>query len=65
MVDAAQLVDKVITLFTKLTIGLLSNATLSAIGELREKHITYYTHSINSLILRTYPMLLAFSLHLK
>ncbi|WP_227525661.1 response regulator receiver domain [Klebsiella michiganensis] len=37
MVDAAQLVDRVITLFTKLTIGLLSNATLSAIGELREK----------------------------
>lgn len=35
--DAAALRDEVIELFTELTIGLLPNATLSAIGELRDK----------------------------
>lgn len=35
--DAEELRDEVISLFTKLTTGLLSNATLSAIGEIRDK----------------------------
>lgn len=35
--EADALRDEVIALFTELTIGLLSNATLSAIGELRDK----------------------------
>lgn len=35
--EADSLRDEVIELFTELTIGLLSNATLSAIGELRDK----------------------------
>lgn len=35
--DAKELRDEVVSLFTKLTTGLLSNATLSAIGEIRDK----------------------------
>lgn len=35
--DAEELRDEVISLFTNLTTGLLSNATLSAIGEIRDK----------------------------
>lgn len=35
--DARELRDEVVSLFTKLTTGLLSNATLSAIGEIRDK----------------------------
>ncbi|MDX1537297.1 response regulator receiver domain [Arsukibacterium sp.] len=35
--EAIALRDEVVALFTELTIGLLSNATLSAIGELRDK----------------------------
>lgn len=39
--NSTELRDEVINLFTELTIGLLSNATISAIGELRDK-----THNI-------------------
>lgn len=42
--EAEDLRDEVIALFTELTLGLLSNATLSAIGEVRDKthHILHY-----------------------
>ncbi|KEY58970.1 response regulator receiver domain [Serratia sp. DD3] len=45
-VEAKDLRDEVIALFTELTIGLLSNATLSAIGEVRDK-THHILHSFN------------------
>lgn len=44
--DAKELRDEVVALFTELTIGLLSNATLSAIGELRD-NTHHILHTFN------------------